>query len=279
MPSSLVSFAQNAEDIVLARGLTGSTGFWVDVGAFHPTIESVTKLFADRGWRGVNVDPIKESIELFERERPRDINVHAAISDRPGTISIWSNSSLFGHSTAEPDIAAAHTAEGIEFAQREVTAMTLTQLLDSVVPLDTVIDFLKVDVEGHEGSVLASNDWSRWRPRVVVVEAVAPYRATSAKPEWEHLVLGAGYGRVLFDGLNCFYVRDDETELRDRMSVPANILDAFETHQYALVRDAYQQAMATITQLDARLRDTAAELDDCRRALLSSGRPRGTGSD
>jgi hypothetical protein len=35
---------------------------------------------------------------------------------------------------------------------------------------EQVIDFLSVDVEGHDLSALESNDWSRFRPKFVVVE-------------------------------------------------------------------------------------------------------------
>ena len=67
-----VSYAQNGEDIVLARGLRADAGFYVDIGAFDPHVDSVTKLFYERGWRGINVDPVPEVIALFERDRPRD---------------------------------------------------------------------------------------------------------------------------------------------------------------------------------------------------------------
>jgi hypothetical protein len=52
-----VSYAQNYEDILLGRALRKSEGFYIDVGANHPVFHSVTKLFHDRGWRGINVEP------------------------------------------------------------------------------------------------------------------------------------------------------------------------------------------------------------------------------
>ena len=84
-----VSYAQNGEDIVLSRGFRSDTGFYVDIGAFDPTSDSVTKLFYDRGWHGINVDPVPEVIALFERERPRDINVQVAVSVEPGEPELW----------------------------------------------------------------------------------------------------------------------------------------------------------------------------------------------
>ena len=44
-----------------------------------------------------------------------------------------------------------------------------------------IIDFLKIDVEGAEGDVLFGGDWERFRPKVVVAEAVAPM---TSEPSW-----------------------------------------------------------------------------------------------
>ena len=54
----MISYAQNQEDVMLARALAGTTnGFYIDVGAHDPVIDSVTKMFYDRGGRGINVEP------------------------------------------------------------------------------------------------------------------------------------------------------------------------------------------------------------------------------
>lgn len=68
------------------------------------------------------------------------------------------------------------------------------------------IDFLKIDVEGAEGDVLAGGDWSRWRPKVVLCEAVAPGSMAENWAEWEPFLLAQNYEFVLFDGLNRWYV-------------------------------------------------------------------------
>ena len=56
--SRFVSYAQNFEDVILWRALHDVTpGFYIDIGANSPTIDSVTKAFYERGWRGINVEP------------------------------------------------------------------------------------------------------------------------------------------------------------------------------------------------------------------------------
>jgi FkbM family methyltransferase len=224
-----LSYAQNGEDIVLSRGLTAADGFYVDIGAYDPAVESVTKLFYDRGWRGINVDPVAEIIETFERDRARDINVCAAISRSSGQAQFFTGPpELLGHSTLESQIAQKHTADGSTFRSSTVRTMRLDELLDTYVPPETTVDFLKVDVEGHEQAVLESCDWSTWRPRVVVVECLAPYVDGSTHESWEQLLLAADYRFVLFDGLNRFYVEAAEKELCERLGAPASIIDEFE---------------------------------------------------
>ncbi len=78
-----------------------------------------------------------------------------------------------------------------------------------------------------EAAVLRSADLQVWRPRTIVVEATVPLTARPSHQEWEPYVLAAGYRLALFDGLNRFYARDDEPEVYERLSVPANVLDNY----------------------------------------------------
>ncbi|HUX70817.1 MAG TPA: FkbM family methyltransferase, partial [Cellulomonadaceae bacterium] len=81
-----VSYAQNGEDVILWRTL-GNRGscVYVDVGAFHPTYDSVTRALYERGWRGVNIEPQPDRLAAFEAERPEDVNLSLAIGDEDGT--------------------------------------------------------------------------------------------------------------------------------------------------------------------------------------------------
>jgi hypothetical protein len=55
------------------------SGFYIDVGSQHPDIDSVTRAFYDRGWRGVNIEPVPAYIELLRAARPRDVNLGIAL--------------------------------------------------------------------------------------------------------------------------------------------------------------------------------------------------------
>src|SRR4051812_32202488 len=91
-PSALlISYAQNFEDVLLRRVFADrEDGFYVDIGAFDPVIGSVTKIFYDRGWSGINIEP-GSAFERLKSERARDINLNIAILDEAGTLSFIEN--------------------------------------------------------------------------------------------------------------------------------------------------------------------------------------------
>src|SRR5437868_6288327 len=84
----VMSYSQDGEDLVLSRFLSSENkGFYVDVGAHHPTRFSNTYFFYKKGWRGINIDAMPGSMIAFDKMRPRDTNVEAAISDNDSEIT------------------------------------------------------------------------------------------------------------------------------------------------------------------------------------------------
>jgi FkbM family methyltransferase len=225
----IVSYAQNAEDVVLGRAFPGPTGFYVDVGAFHPVEESVTKMFYDRGWSGINIEPHPGRIEIFALMRPRDVNVPVAVSKAGGSGLLHvAPAHIGGHSTLEGEVRERHGSEQHGFSEVPVTLSTLAAVLEEHLPAGRQIDFLKIDVEGHEASVLEGNDWERFRPRAVVVEAIDPAEQSPNHASWEPILPDVGYSFVLFDGINRFYARSDCPDLAAKLAAPASALDQFE---------------------------------------------------
>lgn len=216
----MVSYAQNAEDVVLRRVFADRTeGFYVDVGACVPVLDSVTLHFYEKGWHGVNVEPDPRYHAELEEARARDINLCTAIGRNHGHVSFYPTP-VRGQGTLDPDLAAERSAtEAVSVAQT-----TLDEVFAAHAP-ETGIDFLKVDVEGWETEVLGSTDWATARPRIVVVEAVDA-AGNPTHEDWEPSLIAAGYHFGLFDGLNRFYCREeDATELLGLVAAPANVLD------------------------------------------------------
>ena len=76
------SYSQEGEDMILQRLFEKQkTGFYVDVGAHHPRRFSNTYFFYKKGWCGINIDAMPNSMKRFNRSRPRDINIEKAISE------------------------------------------------------------------------------------------------------------------------------------------------------------------------------------------------------
>jgi FkbM family methyltransferase len=221
------SYAQNQEDVLLSRVFApGLTGFYIDVGANDPVRHSITKHFYDLGWHGINVEPALEPFERLASARPRDVNLNVGVSDEPGKLSFFElPPESSGGSTFSADQAAWHRDNGLPSEGRMVEVTTLAHVCEEHV--EGEIDFLSVDVEGHERQVLQGADWTRWRPRVVVVEATQPATTIPTHGEWEHILLDAGYLFAAFDGLNRFYVREEDKNLLPALATPVNVTDDY----------------------------------------------------
>ena len=85
-------FGEFGEDILINRFFRKKNeGFYVDVGCYHPIKGSLTYCLYKRGWRGLNVDLSKVSIDLFKLARPKDYNIHAAVTDFDGKTHFFEN--------------------------------------------------------------------------------------------------------------------------------------------------------------------------------------------
>ena len=228
----MVSYAQNYEDVVLARAFHDvACGFWIDVGAMHPTWDSVTKHFYDRGWSGINVEPSSAHHALLVAERPRDTNLRVALGSAPGR-AVLHHVAETGLSSLDAAVIESATRDGRAVVDETVEVTTLAAICREHVRGE--VDFLKVDVEGHEAEVLRGGDWARFRPRVVLVESTRPNSTEQVHGAWEPILLEAEYRFALFDGLNRFYARSESPELMERLAAPANVLDHWISHRTAI---------------------------------------------
>jgi len=249
----VISCAQNFEDVMLWRALKHvKNGFYIDVGAWSPDQDSVTRWFYDSGWRGISIEPNPEFHEQLNERNPEDINLKIALSDQPGKqwINFLSNPGL---STLDDDIAAKHHKDGWGINRQEVEISTLSEVWENNIPSDQDVHFLKVDVEGLEEAVLRGNDWDRNRPWIAVIEATLPMTQVEAHEPWEKILKQADYVFAYADGLNRFYVAKEQEQLKEALKYPPNVFDGFK-----LV--GQQQAEAKAEQADAAAHQYASQL-------------------
>ena len=249
------SYAQNFEDVILWRALKHvKNGFYIDVGANDPEVHSVTKAFYERGWYGINIEPMPEFAPRFAQLRPRDINLGIAAGSSEGELTLYDVPDVRGWASPDSAVAEAHRKEGYTIAELRVPVRKLIDIcLEHV---DRPIHFLKVDVEGFEREVLLGMDFAQFRPWIVVVEATLPNSTVCNHQEWEGLLLAHGYEFGYFDGLNRFYVAPEQRQLLPVIQVPVNVFDEFVTVHLV---DAWQQAE------QARQKQAQAEYDSGQR--------------
>lgn len=229
-----ISYAQNFEDVILNRVFKDKkTGFYIDVGANHPINDSVTRAFYQRGWRGINIEPMKKEFELLEKERPLDINLNVAISDQSteGTKQLFFDLQGTGLSTLDSAIAHRVGQERqLSIESYEVPVHSLASICRKWIK--EPIDFLKIDVEGWEEAVIKSHDWENFRPTVLVIETTIPGKAEYFHSNIPTLLKAAKYQKVYFDGLNDFYLANESLDLKKYFCLPPNIFDNFQPFRY-----------------------------------------------
>ncbi len=274
---TFVSFAQNFEDVMLWRALRHvERGFYVDVGAAHPDIDSVTRAFYERDWHGINVEPVPSAHRRLAASRPRDINLNLALGAAPGLANFFILEGT-GLSTLDGQAAETLQSQAIGTATVTVQVDTLARVLHQHAPRD--VHFLKIDVEGAERGVLAGADFARTRPWIVVVEATAPLSDIETHGAWEPLLLEAGYRFVWFDGLNRFYLAGEHQQgMAHHFRVPVNVFDdvlraadtewARKIHESEIELRSLRQRIAV---QETRLSQDATALAEARAGLLAQG--------
>lgn len=196
-----ISYSQLGEDMLLRSFLNARLldvdykGFWVDIGAHHPSRFSNTKIFYDRGWRGINVDASPTAIKHFNRARPRDTNINVGIGEFPGKLAYFkfadSATNTFSQEFAEKAKAEGATYLGSTLVQ----VTTLRELLDKYLTPHQHIDFLTIDTEGLDISILRSNDWTTYRPDYILIE-----------------IHGDGHNEKILNGTVCQYLHEQGYE-------------------------------------------------------------------
>jgi FkbM family methyltransferase len=228
-----LSYTQNLEDYHLSLAFAGQrTGRYIDIGAGHPIADNVSFWFYERGWRGIAVEPQADLVALYPRLRPRDVVVQSLVGRACGEGDFHAVDRLHGFSTTVERHAQQARQFGADYRTLRVPVVTLARLCEQH---PGEIDFLKIDVEGGESDVLAGGDWQRYRPKVIVIEAVLPGSGEPAWSEWEPFLLAQGYRFALFDTLNRFYVAQECPEIFARLPSERAPWDKV-THMYEIGR-------------------------------------------
>ena len=215
-----VSYAQNREDIILEGFFDGiDNGFYVDIGANDPDIDSVTKKFYDKGWKGINVEPQKKHYDALKEKRSRDITLNIGVGEREGELKLRQYEGD-GLSTLSEEMKAENALQHDDSVDRYEDIVVNIRTLESIFKDNKIstIQFMKVDVEGFEYEVLVSNNWSKYRPEIICIEA------NHVKRDWHPLLVDNDYELVFFDGLNEYFGDKKQSKRRGPFSYVKSVV-------------------------------------------------------
>jgi FkbM family methyltransferase len=193
--------AQFGEDAILAQIFADTpSGTCIEVGANDGITGSATLFFEGLGWDCILVEPVPElARRLRQGRRAKVFECAASSADGEATLHVATGAPL---AHAVSTIGGAASADAIRKNHGHATTpvQVRTRSLDDILSEARVstVDFITLDVEGHELEALRGLSLERWRPRIVIIEdnTLLGDRAVCG------LLHGAGYVRINRTGVN-----------------------------------------------------------------------------
>lgn len=258
--AQIISYAQNKEDLYIASFFPDvKDGFYVDIGAYDPIVDSVTKYFYKLGWSGINVEPQAEQYRKLVKDRRRDTNLKVGISSVEGSLKLREYPGG-GFSTFSDDMKKSYADDQkmnkVSYRDYEVEVITLKTLFSKYAQ-GKHIHFLKVDVEGLEYEVLESNDWTMYRPELICIEANHIVR------DWHAMLKKQKYHKVFFDGLNEYFLAEESLGRKDKFNYPEQFLTrgAVAPYEYAWQIKAMKKELKSLYDEKDKLQKIIGDKD------------------
>lgn len=201
-------YSQSKEEIVIRNFFKDRRhGFFLDVGCASPLTNSNTYYLEHHlGWTGIGVDALAEYAPAWKLKRPGSKFFAFLVSDHADTVDPFYRAELRGISSVEKR-RNAPGGDAVKWEEIRVPTITLNKLLDA--NRVTRIDFLSMDIEGHEPQALAGFDVERFKPELVCIEAKPENREKIMKYFSDH-----GYRRlrryIPYDEVNYYFAPDGE---------------------------------------------------------------------
>jgi FkbM family methyltransferase len=181
------------------------SGFYIDVGCFHPIRYSNTMFLHSKGWMGMNIDLSKESIDLFKIVRPKDINLNFGVGSKNETLEYFYSKNVFLNNTFDIDFAKNFLKKD-KIKKSTIEVKTLSCIIEEY-STETKIDLLDIDAEGFDFDVLKGINFEKYVIELIMIE-VHNYDEKTKKIAKEifdlltkkkfHLIFGTYPGNCIF---------------------------------------------------------------------------------
>jgi FkbM family methyltransferase len=208
-----ISYSQSGEDLILQilfSVLKISKISYLDVGAHHPSYLSNTYLFYKNGGSGVCVEPDPSLFAEFGKKRPRDINLNCGVGVVPGedNFYVMSTSTL---NTFSKDDAERCQAEG---KHRIIKTMKLKlENINEIIQrhFEKTPNFVSLDVEGLDYSILKNFDFKKYRPEVFCLETLSYTTDNTERKLTEIIDLMLSNGYIIYSDtyINTIFVEKE----------------------------------------------------------------------
>jgi hypothetical protein len=263
----LLSFAQNFEDVILNRAFTNKKqGFFLDIGAQHPVIDSVSRHFILNGWNGILVEPVPAYAILLKEEYPH-ISVLQKYVGKKGKREMYIVADT-GLSTSDELLAQAYKNSGLNISNEICEGMTLDEIFEFIGEVD--IDWMKIDAENSEVEILNSWKSENVKPTIVVLEVLDPLHKSQIDNEVTELMKSKGYIEVYFDGLNKFFLSKNHGEMKIHFDLPPNIFDSFSISKFTTSGLAINEEKTFSNTLASEIAQTNKKLEAAQHALFNA---------
>lgn len=166
--SKKISYSLSSVDLIVDYIFKyKNDGLYIDVGCQHPISNNNTYILYKKGWNGINIDLDKKNIDLFNISRPDDTNINIAVSDKSGNVNLF-----YYHDGSPINTINSQNADYQKNKFKKIKLIkseTLNKILANI-NFNKKVDYLNIDVEGHELNVLKGFNILKYRPSIISIE-------------------------------------------------------------------------------------------------------------
>jgi len=171
-------YSQYFQDVIAYFFLKRKTdGFYIDIGAHDGVTISNTYFFEQIGWKGICVEPLPEIFVKLQKNRKCEL-INTAIADKCNNNAIFNKvlgPDMLSGLDSNMTITQKERIKNEKGAVEHINVKTITfDMLMQNYQNNFYIDFLSLDVEGAEMSILKTINFEKYSFGIITIENNEP---------------------------------------------------------------------------------------------------------